>query len=164
MRQPPGFEKGDQLICKLDKALYGLKQAPRAWYARLSTKLHQLGFTPSKCDTSLFFLAKPEVTMFVLVYVDDIIVASSTQATVLGLLQQLRGDFALKDLGDLHYFLGIEVKKVADGITLSQERYTRDLLKRAGMEKYKGITSPMSSTEKLTKSEGKFLSPDDVTR
>jgi hypothetical protein len=102
MRQPPGFEKGDKLICKLDEALYGLKQAPRAWYARLSSKLQQLGFTPSKSDTSLFFLAKPEVTMFVLVYVDDIIVASSTEAAVSGLLQQLRGDFALKDLGDLH--------------------------------------------------------------
>jgi histone deacetylase 1/2 len=164
MKQPPGFEKGDQLICKLDKALYGLKQAPRAWYARLSTKLQQLGFSPSKSDTSLFFLAKPEVTMFVLVYVDDIIVASSTQAAVSGLLRQLRGDFALKDLGDLHYFLGIEVKKVADGITLSQGRYARDLLKRAGMEKCKGVASPMSSTEKLTKSEGKFLSLDDVTR
>jgi histone deacetylase 1/2 len=65
MRQPPGFEKGDKLICKLDKALYGLKQAPRAWYARLSSKLQQLGFTPSKSDTSLFFLAKPEVAMFI---------------------------------------------------------------------------------------------------
>jgi histone deacetylase 1/2 len=79
MRQPPGFEKGDQLICKLDKALYGLKWAPQACYARLSSKLQQLGFVASKADTSLFSLVRPEVTMFVLVYVDDIIVASSAQ-------------------------------------------------------------------------------------
>jgi histone deacetylase 1/2 len=106
MRQPPGFEKDDHLICKLDKALYGLKQAPRAWYARLSSKLQQLGFVASKADTSLFSLVRPEVTMFVLVYVDDIIVASSAQTVVYCLLRQLRGDFALKDLGDLHYFFG----------------------------------------------------------
>jgi histone deacetylase 1/2 len=84
----------------------------------LSSKLQQLGFVASKADTSLFSLVKPEVTMFALVYVDDIIVASSAQTAVSCLLQQLRGDFALKDLGDLHYFFGIEVQKVDDGITL----------------------------------------------
>jgi histone deacetylase 1/2 len=164
MRQPPGFEQGNGLVCKLDKALYGLKQAPRAWYSRLSAKLQVLGFTPSKSDTSLFFLAKPAITMFVLVYVDDIIVTSSTPTAVTSLLQQLRGDFALKDLGDLHYFLGIEVKKTYDGITLSQGRYTKDLLKRVGMSTCKGVTSPMSSSEKLSAYEGVVLQPDDVTR
>jgi histone deacetylase 1/2 len=97
MRQPPGFEKGQGLVCKLDKALYGLKQAPRAWYSRLSTKLQYLGFTPSKSDTSLFFLATPKITMFLLVYVDDIIVVSSIPSAVERLLCQLRDDFALKD-------------------------------------------------------------------
>jgi histone deacetylase 1/2 len=164
MRQPPGFEQGNGLVCKLDKALYGLKQAPRAWYSRLSAKLQVLGFTPSKSDTSLFFLAKPAITMFVLVYVDDIIVTSSTPTAVTSLLQQLRGDFALKDLGDLHYFLGIEVKKTYDGITLSQGRYTKDLLKRVGMSTCKGVISPMSSSEKLSAYEGVVLQYDDVTR
>jgi histone deacetylase 1/2 len=164
MRQPPGFEKGEGLICKLDKALYGLKQAPRAWYARLSTKLQHLGFTPSKADTSLFFLARPEVTMFILVYVDDIIVASSVPSAVDALLKQLRDDFALKDLGDLHYFLGIEVKKASDGITLSQGRYTADLLKRVGMSNCKAVTSPMSSSDKISAHEGTLLQLEDITR
>lgn len=65
-------------VCKLDKALYGLKQAPRAWYSKLSTQLQKLGFAPSKADTSLFLYKKGNITMFVLVYVDDIIVASSS--------------------------------------------------------------------------------------
>jgi histone deacetylase 1/2 len=164
MRQPPSFEKGYHLICKLDKALYGLKQAPRAWYARLRSKLQQLGFVASKADTSLFSLVKPEVTMFVLVYVDDIIVASSAQTAVSCLLQQLRGDFALKDLGDLHYFFSIEVQKVDDGITLSQGRYALELLQRIGMHKCKPVTSPMSSTEKLSAQDGELLSSDDMTR
>ena len=72
MRQPPGYENKNMPhhVCKLDKALYGLKQAPRAWYSRLSTHLQQLGFTPSKADTSLFFYNKGSITIFVLVYVD----------------------------------------------------------------------------------------------
>jgi histone deacetylase 1/2 len=81
MHQPPGFEDPNRpnYVCRLDKALYGLKQAPRAWYSRLSEWLIQLGFKASKADTSLFFFSKGGITMFVLVYVDDIIVASSTE-------------------------------------------------------------------------------------
>lgn len=67
--------------------------------------------------------------MFVLVYVDDIIVASSLDKATDALLQDLKGEFALKDLGELHYFLGIEVNKVKDGILLTQEKYASDLLK-----------------------------------
>nr|ABA94875.1 retrotransposon protein, putative, Ty1-copia subclass [Oryza sativa Japonica Group] len=123
MRQPPGYENSSKpdFICKLDKALYGLKQAPRAWYARLSGKLQQLGFKPSKADTSLFYFNKGNVTMFILIYVDDIIVASSTKDAVPALLHDLKEDFALKDLGELHYFLGIEVNKVNNGLILTQD-------------------------------------------
>jgi histone deacetylase 1/2 len=76
MIKPRGFENPNapSYICKLDKALYGLKQAPRAWYSRLSSKLCDLGFVPSKTDTSLFLFNKAGVTIFLLIYVDDIIV------------------------------------------------------------------------------------------
>jgi hypothetical protein len=70
-----------------------------------------MGFVPSKGDTSLFFLCAKDVTVYVLVYVDDIIVVSSSSKPTTALLQDLERDFALKDLGDLHYFLGIEVTK-----------------------------------------------------
>jgi hypothetical protein len=109
------------IICRLDKALYGLKQAPRAWYARLSTKLLQLNFKISKADNSLFFLENSDVTIFILVYVDDIIITSSKPQMVTKLLKNLGEDFALKDLGSLHYFLGVEVNKVKDGIVLCQK-------------------------------------------
>jgi hypothetical protein len=123
MRQPPGYEDKSlpNYVCKLDKALYGLKQAPRAWYSRLSMKLQSLGFKPSRADTSLFFYNKGNISMFVLIYVDDIIVASSMPSATTTLLSDLNKEFALKDLGNLHYFLGIEVNKVSDGIILSQE-------------------------------------------
>ena len=165
MRQPPGYENYStpHYVCKLDKALYGLKQAPRAWYSRLSMQLQHLGFTSSKADTSLFFYSKGNITVFVLVYVDDIIVASSSQEATTCLLKGLKLEFALKDLGDLHYFLGIEVKQIRDGILLSQEKYTADVLKRVGLENCKPVSTPISTSEKLTIDSGEALGPEDAT-
>jgi hypothetical protein len=87
----PGFEnpKSPDFVCKLDKSLYGLKHAPRAWYSRLSSKLHDLGFTPSKEDTSLFLYQKSGITIFMLIYVDDIIVASSSNDAITALVSDL---------------------------------------------------------------------------
>lgn len=152
MQQPPGYvdKRRPNYVCKLDKVLYGLKQAPRAWYARLCNRLEQLSFTPSKSDTSLFFYNRGRHTMFVLVYVDNIIVASSSSEAMTALLRDLQQDFALKDLGELHYFLGIEVKRDADGLVLSQGRYATDVLARSGMDKAKVIDTPLSTSEKLT--------------
>jgi hypothetical protein len=98
----------------------------------LSAKLIKLGFRPSKADTSLFYFNKGDLTVFVLINVDDIIVASSSKEATLGLLKSLGQEFALKDLGELHYFLGIEVNKWHDGIgiLLTQDKYASDLLKR----------------------------------
>jgi histone deacetylase 1/2 len=88
MRQPPGFENPNapHHVCKLDKALYGLKQAPRAWYSRLSSKLHDLGFVPSKADISLFIFQRIGVTTYILIYVDDIIGTSSSDDAISVLL------------------------------------------------------------------------------
>jgi histone deacetylase 1/2 len=166
MRQPPGFENANKphYICKLDKALYGLKQAPRAWYARLSTKLCDLGFKPSKSDTSLFIYSKGGVIIFMLIYVDDIIVTSSSSEVVAALLKDLRSEFALKDLGDLNYFLGIEVTLTQGGILFKQEKYANDILTRVGMIKCKVSPTPIVAKEKLSKTGGESLSAEDATR
>jgi hypothetical protein len=109
MHQPPGFEDKSKpnFMCKLDRALYGLN-APRAWYSRLSTKLLDLGFQASKADTSLFFFNDKAVTVFVLVYVDDIIVASSTEKATGPLLQELNKEFALRTL--VHFTISWALK------------------------------------------------------
>jgi histone deacetylase 1/2 len=101
--------------------------------------------------------------MFILVYVDDIIVVSSILSATMALLKKLNEDFALKDLGELHYFLGIEVSKVRDGILLTQEKYANDVLERAGMTQCKPVNSPLSTTEKLSRFEGSVLGPKDAT-
>jgi hypothetical protein len=166
MRQPTCFEDRSMpnYVCKLDKSLYKLKQAPRAWYSKLSMKLCEIGFTPSKVDISLFYFNKDDITMFVLVYVDDIIVASSSQKVTEGLLCKLKQEFALKDLGDLHYFLGIEVHKVTNGIILSEDKYASDLLHRVGMKDCKPVSSPMATGEKLSVLQGTSLGQQDSTK
>jgi histone deacetylase 1/2 len=77
----------------------------------------------------LFFFIKGGITIYILIYIDEIIVASSSSEATTGLLRSLRKDFALKDLGELHYFLGIEVNKVHDGVLSNQHKYALDLLK-----------------------------------
>ncbi|KAK1666544.1 hypothetical protein QYE76_054703 [Lolium multiflorum] len=165
MRQPPGFVDPTRPhhLCRLVKALYGLKQAPRAWHARLGSVLRAHGFVPSTADTSLFLLQRPEVTMYLLVYVDDIILISSSDAVADRLVSALSGDFAVKDLGALHYFLGLEVSRSSAGLTLTQQKYSLDLLRRAGMLKCKHATTPMSATDRMSALDGDILSPDDAT-
>jgi hypothetical protein len=102
--------------------------------------------------------------VFVLVYVDDIIVASSSEQDTRTLLQDLQKEFALKDLRDLHYFLGIEVTKLKNGILLTQEKYASDLLQRVGMSNCKPVATPLSTTsEKLSLHEGTPLGTSDAT-
>jgi histone deacetylase 1/2 len=124
-----------------------------------------LGFTPSTADTSLFILQRPEVTVYLLVYVDDIIVISSTAAAIPKLISELRADFSVKDLGVLHYFLGIEVHSPSSGsLILRQRKYALDLLARAGMLKCSPATTPMSSSERLCSEDGDALSPEEATQ
>jgi hypothetical protein len=166
MKQPPGFIDSNypSYHCKLDKALYCLKQAPCAWYSRLSEKLQYLGFSPSKADISPFHYSKGSVTMYLLVYVDDIIIVSSSSSAISGLLHALQHDFALKDLGSLHYFLGIEVQKTDDGLRQSQKKYTVDLLQRAGMLSYKPVSTPLAASTKISAHDGDLLSSEDATK
>jgi histone deacetylase 1/2 len=116
MSQPPGFNNTDKtLVCKLHKALYGLKQAPRAWYDRLTHALVSFGFHPSKCDPSLFVYKHKGVTMYVLVYVDDILLTGSSTPILHDLITKLHAQFALKHMGKPDYFLGIEVRYLPSG-------------------------------------------------
>jgi hypothetical protein len=130
----------------------------------LSDKLQSLRFSPSKADISLFHYKKGAVTMFLLVYVDDTIVANSSSVAASDLLRALKTDFALKDLGPLHYFLGIEVQKINDGLKLSQWKYTSDLLHRARMLACKLVVTPLSCSTKVSAHDGDLLSSEDETR
>ena len=116
-------------------------------------KVAGVGLQGIKSRYFIILLSKGNVTIFMLVYVDDIIVVSSTPEATTALLQDLNKKFALNDLGDLHYFLGIEVNRVQDGIILSQGKYAVDVLKRVGMSECKAVTTPLPVSEKLSMKE-----------
>jgi len=162
MIQPPGFESSNKsLVCKLNKALYGLKQAPRAWFDKLQTTLVQFGFLPSKCDPSLFVYSHNSNLLYMLVYVDDIIITGNNSTLLHQLINQLNAAFSLKELGDLEYFLGIKVKLQTTGsLILTQSKDLRDLLTRTNMHGAKPLPSPMVAGIKLSKeSSSPFYDP-----
>jgi len=140
--QPPGFVHPpfSHHICKLHKALYGLKQAPRAWYSRLSDRLLELSFMSSHSDPSLFIRRTPHETTYVLIYVDNILITSSLPQGTTLLLHSLCAEFAIKDLGRLHFFLIMEATPTPVGLILSQQRYILDLLKKSNMTDAKPVT------------------------
>jgi hypothetical protein len=156
MSQPLGYNHPlyPTHVCKLQKAIYGLKQVPRAWFSRLSTKLLELGFHGSRSDSSLFIYKTKFLTIYNLIYVDNIIITYSKPAAIDDLLHSLTHDFAVKDLGTLNFFLGVEVISNPHGIILSQHRYIMDLLIRTKMSEAKPINTPMASITNLSAFEG----------
>ncbi|KAJ4807334.1 Gag/pol [Rhynchospora pubera] len=156
MHQPPGFvsNSSPSHVCLLKKALYGLKQSPRAWFHTLSAVLLELGFHGSKFDPSLFIAHQNSQTTIVLVYVDDIIITGSSSSRVTALIATLQQRFALKDLGDLHFFLGIAVHYTKAGVLLSQKQYILDLLCRTHMANAQPMSTPMAVNSSISKFDG----------
>ncbi|XP_041009156.1 uncharacterized mitochondrial protein AtMg00810-like [Juglans microcarpa x Juglans regia] len=156
MKQPLGFVNTDfpLHVCKLNKSIYSLKQAPRAWFAKLSDGLLTLGFRCSSADSSLFIFRIGSDCIYLLIYVDDILVTGSSSLLISQFIASLSKYFPVKDLGLLHYFLGIEVHRTSSGLFLSQTKYITDLLKRTNMHNCKAVSTPMSSSEKLTVLDG----------
>lgn len=161
MEQPPGYI--DPLhpdhVCRLRKALYGLRQAPLAWYQRLRAFILQLGFLCSHADTSLFVFHRQHVLIYLLVYVDDIIVTSNNPASIRTLMARLSKEFAIKDLGRLGYFLGLEVSYPSSGLFLSQSKYARDILARADLLDSKPVSTPLAPGVSFTSAGTEFSDP-----
>jgi hypothetical protein len=111
--QPTGFVDADRpdLVCRLNRSLYGLKQTPRAWYSRFASYLASIGFIEAKSDTSLFIYRRGDDTVYLLLYVDDIVLTTSTADLLQRTIVALQREFAMKDLGPLHHFLGITAER-----------------------------------------------------
>ncbi|XP_020219796.1 uncharacterized protein LOC109802814 [Cajanus cajan] len=152
MAQPQGFHTGSlNTVCKLRKAIYGLKQAPRAWFQKFTINLLRLGFQQARTDHSLFIFTSKTTSIYILIYVDDIIITSNSSTAIQNLIQTLHKSFPLKDLGKLDHFLGIEVSSDnAGGIHLSQTKYLIDILAKLNMSNAKPIKTPMAPSSRLT--------------
>ncbi|KAJ0609721.1 putative RNA-directed DNA polymerase [Helianthus annuus] len=148
---PQGYYSSDETrVCKLVKSLYGLKQAPRKWNERLNGVLVDYGFVQSKCDHSMYVLAKNEVFVVLLVYVDDIVVTGNSIDEVDKVKAILNLNFQIKDLGKLKYFLGIEVLYNKSGVCLNQRKYCLELLSEFGYLACKPINTPIEQSYLIT--------------
>ncbi|GJX78474.1 retrovirus-related pol polyprotein from transposon TNT 1-94 [Tanacetum coccineum] len=153
--QPPGFidfEKPDH-VYKLKKALYGLKQAPKAWYDRLKAFLIKHEYKMGMVDNTLFTKKKSLNLIIVQIYIDDIIFGSTCQDMCDEFAKIMHDEFEISMMGELNFFLGLQIKQMEDGIFFNQSKYIKEMLKKFSLEDSKPMKTPMSSDTKLTKDE-----------
>ncbi|GKD16714.1 retrovirus-related pol polyprotein from transposon TNT 1-94 [Tanacetum coccineum] len=151
--QPPGFvyfEKPNHVF-KLKKALYGLKQAPKAWHDRLKAFLLDHSYTMGLVDNTLFTKKKDSHIIIVQIYVDDIIFGSTCQDLCDDFSKIMNDEFEINMMGELNFFLGLQIKQFEDGIFFNQSKYVKEMLKKFGLENAKPIKTHMSSETKLTR-------------
>ena len=161
MDQPPGFViqgKSSGMVCRLKRALYGLKQSPRAWFGRFRDVVQKYGMIRSEADHSVFYRHSPSKgSIYLVVYVDDIIITGQDHDGIAQLKNHLFGHFQTKDLGKLRYFLGIEVAQSKEGVVICQRKYALDILEEAGMSNAKPVETPMDPNIKLFPGQGEPL-------
>jgi hypothetical protein len=159
MSQPQGYisPQHPDYVCRLHKSIYGLKQTPRAWFERFTGQLIQFGFIASAAGSSLFIYKSKTIIAYLLLYVDDIVLTSNTPTFLDTLIQHLSSIFELKDLGSLHYFLGIQVTRDSKGLHLSQAKYATALLQKHNMTTTKPISTPCTPNTRLSLHDGEKL-------
>ncbi|CAH9085091.1 unnamed protein product [Cuscuta europaea] len=159
MRQPRGFIHPlfPNHLCQLRKAIYGLKQAPRAWFYRFSSFLLSHHFTCNKSDNSLFIYHQNNNVIYLLLYVDDIIITGNSSAVINSFIQLFAKYFAMKDLGDLNYFLGVQAMLNTKGLFLSQHKYVSDLLSRFHLHTVKSVHTPLATHTSMSLTDGELL-------
>jgi hypothetical protein len=158
MKLPPGFKSSKpNQVCRLRKSLYGLKQAPRCWFSKLKGSLLRYGFSQSYSDYSLFTLHRDNVELYVLVYVDDLIISGNNHKEIESFKSYLSTCFHMKDLGHLKYFLGIEVARNSNGIFLCQRKYSLDIITETGLLGAKPVGFPLDQNHHLPLATGSPL-------
>ena len=145
MKQPAGFIEKDKPnhVCLLHKALYGLKQSPRAWFDKFSSYIIEFGFVCSYKDPSLFVYSRGKNVIMLLLYVDDMLITGNSSAVMDKFLDALNKQFKMKDLGQMHYFLGIQATFHSNGLFLNQQQYAENILAVASMSDCNPIATPL---------------------
>jgi hypothetical protein len=151
-------------VCKLKRSLYGLKQAPRVWFEKFRATLIGFSFIQSSYDPSLFIQRTSKGIVILLVYVDDIVITGSDQEAINTIQKLLHSTFHMKDLGQLTYFLGLEVQFQQKGIFVNQHKYTQDLIQLAGLANATAVDTPMEVNVKLRRDEGELLADPTLYR
>ncbi|GJT03311.1 putative ribonuclease H-like domain-containing protein [Tanacetum coccineum] len=153
--QPPGFEDPQfpDKVYKVEKALYGLHQAPRAWYKTLSTYLLENGFRRGTIDKTLFIKKEKGDILLVQVYVDDINFGSTKKSLCVEFEKMMHKRFQMSSMGEITFFLGLQVKQKYDGIFISLDKYMADILKKFDFVTVKTTSTPIESNKAFLKDE-----------
>ncbi|CAI7896156.1 unnamed protein product, partial [Closterium sp. NIES-53] len=138
---------------ELKKSIYGLKQAPRCWYQKFAAVLEEMGFRTSSCDESLFLKGEGEKLVLFLVYVDDILLFSSSMKEIHKVQQQLMKNFKCKTLEEVKYYLGMHVERDLDHrwLKLHQEKFIKELGEKYRIENERKVATPLPAEFKLVK-------------
>nr|GEW37974.1 hypothetical protein [Tanacetum cinerariifolium] len=149
--QPDGFVDPDhpEKVYRLRKALYGLKQAPRAWYDELSAFLTSKGFTKGTIDPTIFTIRYGEDILLVQIYVDDIIFGSTNHKYSKRFEKLMHSRFKMSLMGEIKFFLGLQIQQSPSGIFINQAKYTLEILHKHGMDKGQRIGTPIAMKHKL---------------
>lgn len=155
VNQPKGYEDETDRVCKLIKALYGLKESPRAWYECLDKFLSKLGFLRSKIDYCLYTLKLKENTVYLLIYVDDLLICCKSNKLIKKVKEMLSDRFKMKDLGKIKEYLGIIVTYDVSckEMKLTQKEYIKSLAEKYDVQNCKTYKTPMEVNLKLEKSD-----------
>ncbi|KAI3685606.1 hypothetical protein L6452_34856 [Arctium lappa] len=137
--------KNPDHVYVLDKALYGLKQAPRAWYETLTQFLLASGFKKGTIDTTLFLKKQGDDLILIQIYVDDIIFGSTNPKFCKNFSRIMESRFEMSTMGELNFFLGLQVKQLPEGIFINQSKYIRDILKKFNMTDSSVMKTPMAT-------------------
>jgi hypothetical protein len=140
-------------VYKLRKVLYGLKQAPRAWYGRLRGFLFERGFEMEKVDQTLFLLRQGRDILIVQVHVADIVFGGSSNSFVARFAEDMSREFEMSMMGELQFFLGLQMKQSKEGTFVHQAKYNKDIVLKFKMEDSKSMATPMSMTTALDADE-----------
>ncbi|CAI7810723.1 unnamed protein product [Closterium sp. NIES-53] len=143
MRQPPGFDDGSGWVCRLKKSIYGLKQAPRLWYLKFDEALMDFGFERSECDPALYHLVRDEGRLSLYLYVDDILLMSSSMVFLDEMKGLLSSRFRMKDMEEAKYYLGLQIERDESGILIHQERYILNMLESFGLSEANPVRTPL---------------------
>ena len=158
MQQPPGYvEQGkEHLVCKLKKSLYGLKQSPRCWNTAFREYMESIHYKQSAADPCVFIKAEKEGITIVAVYVDDLIIFAKTAEKMDEVKKNLATKFKMKDLGKLHYCLGITIEQDKKNmcLCLHQKQYIQEMIERYGLSEAKTVATPADVNVKLKKIYG----------
>ncbi|KAL4342366.1 hypothetical protein GQ457_08G025750 [Hibiscus cannabinus] len=156
IEQPQGFtvQGEDEKVYRLKKTLYGLKQAPRSWYSQIDAYLLNLGFEKCLSESTLYIKKCGDEILVVSLYVDDLLVTGTRLQLIKKFKDEMKEVFEMTYLGEMTFFLGMQIRQKQNEIFVCQQKYAKEVLKKFNMEACKSIATPMNQKEKFSKDDG----------